>query len=102
MIINSVHAPITATWTPLPVIQDSEISDNVIFYNKQLNIYCSEFPLVLIPSSNGVLSSHSAASVDEVGIPSIVTSVATATANSSISSAASTNVSSAASMLHFS
>lgn len=101
MIINSVHAPITATWTPLPVIQDSEISDNVIFYNKQLNIYCSEFPLVLIPSSNGVLSSHSAASVDEVGIPSIVTSVATATANSSISSAASTNVSSAASMLHF-
>lgn len=46
MIINSIHSPITPTWTPIPVYSNSKIGDKLLYFNKELNIYCSELPLV--------------------------------------------------------
>ncbi|KAG0662481.1 hypothetical protein C6P44_002272 [Monosporozyma unispora] len=56
MIISSVHSPICSTWTPVPMIinnndptsDSKQLSDKLIYYNKELDIYCSEFPLVSV------------------------------------------------------
>lgn len=50
MIINGIHSNIASTWSPIPLI--TKTSDyKLVYYNKELDIYCSELPLV----SNSVM-----------------------------------------------
>lgn len=56
MIVSSVHTNNSPTWTPLPAIDvegSVDSTDKVIYYNKELDLYCSEFPLL----SNSVMES---------------------------------------------
>ncbi|CCK72354.1 Ras family guanine nucleotide exchange factor CDC25 KNAG_0J02750 [Huiozyma naganishii CBS 8797] len=47
MIINSFHTNVSPTWTPIPIVSATQgPGDKLIYYNKELDIYCSEFPLV--------------------------------------------------------
>lgn len=64
MIISSVHSPISSAWSPIPMIihnNDSssgleQLSDKLIYYNKALDIYCSEFPLVSVNENKRSIS----------------------------------------------
>lgn len=62
MIISSVHSPVSSTWSPVPMIiknnesGSDELSDKLIYYNKALDIYCSEFPLVSVNENKRSIS----------------------------------------------
>ncbi|CAI4657185.1 CDA_G0037760.mRNA.1.CDS.1 [Saccharomyces cerevisiae] len=52
MIINGIHSNIASTWSPIPLI--TKTSDyKLVYYNKDLDIYCSELPLI----SNSIMES---------------------------------------------
>ncbi|KAL3238445.1 Ras family guanine nucleotide exchange factor CDC25 [Nakaseomyces bracarensis] len=49
MIINSLHSDITTTWVPVPIVtpdDNSNTQDKLVYYNKDLDLYCSELPLI--------------------------------------------------------
>ncbi|CAI4046764.1 Ras family guanine nucleotide exchange factor CDC25 SKDI_12G3420 [Saccharomyces kudriavzevii IFO 1802] len=52
MIINGIHSNTASTWSPIPMI--TKTSDcRLVYYNKELDIYCSELPLI----SNSIMDS---------------------------------------------
>lgn len=57
MIINSLHTPIVSTWNPIPIETKTSVDDKLIFYNKELDIYCSELPLVSMTNTETNLDS---------------------------------------------
>lgn len=48
MTINSFHNPTVSTWSPIAIIDEKtqKLSSKILYYNKEFNIYCSEFPLI--------------------------------------------------------
>lgn len=50
MVINSLHSDITPTWVPIPLVTTSGVegktNDKLVYYNKDLDLYCSELPLI--------------------------------------------------------
>lgn len=83
MIISSLHSPISSTWNPVPLIAKntdknipqfassiSNLSDKIIYYNKELDIYCSEFPLVSVSENKSNVSNTSISSFSEPSITS--------------------------------
>lgn len=47
MIINSVHSDVTTTWVPVPIVTpDDQSQEKLVYYNKELDLYCAELPLV--------------------------------------------------------
>lgn len=72
MIISSLHSPVSSTWNPIPLVSNdtdknrprissstANLSDKIIYYNKELDIYCSEFPLVSVNENRSSISNSS-------------------------------------------
>ncbi|KAK5782486.1 hypothetical protein RI543_000040 [Arxiozyma heterogenica] len=78
MIISSLHSPISSTWNPVPLIANNtdknipqtvslttNLSNKIIYYNKELDIYCSEFPLVSVSDNKSNACNSSVSSLSE-------------------------------------
>ncbi|SMN20443.1 similar to Saccharomyces cerevisiae YLR310C CDC25 Membrane bound guanine nucleotide exchange factor (GEF or GDP-release factor) [Maudiozyma saulgeensis] len=71
MLINSLHRPTISTWSPVPLQSTTGTSDKLIYYNKELNIYCSELPMVSMTNTDSsiALKSSNMDSATSFGFP---------------------------------
>lgn len=60
MTINSFHSPLVSTWSPIAITDEKtkKLSSKILYYNKELNIYCSEFPLISVNDSKKVFNGN--------------------------------------------
>lgn len=56
MLINSLHKPTISTWSPIPLQTTTGNVDKLVYYNKELNVYCSELPMVSMTTTDANVS----------------------------------------------
>ena len=71
MLMNSLHKPTISTWSPVPIETKGVIGEKLIYYNKELNVYCSELPLVSMTNAdtNIAMNTTNADSTASFGFP---------------------------------
>ena len=71
MLMNSLHKPTISTWSPIPLETKGVIGEKIVYYNKELDVYCSELPLVSMTNAdtNIAMNTNNTDSTTSFGFP---------------------------------